>query len=126
MDDATQTQRDWAAGKWSLPLIWITPKVAIVAALFLTVPIRTAIWTTALAWMGIACILNSRRCGRVHCRYTGPFYLLMIIPVLILGTGTVQAGSLAWTIIGALGVFGGIVITWATETNWGRYKGTKI
>jgi len=28
--------------------------------------------------MGTACILNARRCGRTHCRYTGPYYLAMI------------------------------------------------
>jgi len=26
----------------------------------------------AIAWMGSVCIMNSRRCGRVHCRFTGP------------------------------------------------------
>lgn len=50
------------------------------------------IWIVALTWMGTACILNARRCGRTHCRYTGPYYLLMIAPVIVLGSGLVAAG----------------------------------
>lgn len=122
MADTIQRQRDWAAGKWSLSLIWVTPKLAIVAGLFLAVPARTAIWTAALAWMGVACLLNSRRCGRVHCRYTGPFYLCLIVPVLLLGSGVVQAGIFAWLVVGTLGVFGGFLIAFATEATKGRYE----
>jgi hypothetical protein len=46
---------------------------------------RAAVWTAALLWMGTACILNSRRCGRTHCRYTGPYYVAMIAPVITAG-----------------------------------------
>ena len=38
------------------------------AGLFVPIPIRTVIWTAALLWMGVACILNGKRCGRTHCR----------------------------------------------------------
>src|SRR5215472_17682464 len=30
------------------------------------------------------------RCGRTHCRYTGPYYLAMIAPVLVLASGVVS------------------------------------
>ena len=29
-----------------------------------------------LAWMGVACLINSKRCRRVHCAFTGPWFLL--------------------------------------------------
>ena len=61
------------------------------AALFTSVPLRAVVWTVALIWMGVACILNARRCGRTHCRYTGPYYLVMIAPVVLLTSGVVQA-----------------------------------
>lgn len=61
--------------------------MAIVAGLFAAAPVRAAIWTIALAWMGSACILNARRCGRTHCRFTGPYYLATIIPVIGFGSG---------------------------------------
>src|SRR6516225_5941753 len=47
-------------------------KAAIIASLFFPTPARAATWIVALVWMATACILNSRRCGRTHCRYTGP------------------------------------------------------
>lgn len=121
-DIQDQAGRDWAAGSWSLPLVWLTPKLAIIIGAFAPVPVRTAVWVAALAWMGTACIINSRRCGRVHCRYTGPYYLLLIIPVLLFGLGVLQPGIYAWYILGALSIFGVFVITWATETAWGRYE----
>jgi hypothetical protein len=46
--------------------------------------------------MGTACILNAKRCGRTHCRYTGPYYLAMIAPVGLLGSDPVSAGIYAW------------------------------
>jgi hypothetical protein len=37
--------------------------------------------------MGTARMLNARQCGRTHCRYTGPYYLAMIVPVAGVGLG---------------------------------------
>ena len=37
---------------------------------------RPWLWIPALLVMGIACMANAARCGRVHCYFTGPFYLL--------------------------------------------------
>ena len=125
MDEATpagRSERDWASGKLSLPIIWITPKLAILATAFASLPIRTTVWTVALIWMGMACILNSRRCGRVHCRYTGPYYLLVAIPVLFFGTGMGQLATFGWSVLGTLSVLGGVAITWITERWWGRYE----
>ena len=85
-------------------------------------PVRASVWVLALAWMGFACILNSRWCGRVHCRYTGPYYLALTIPVLLLGTGLYQPEAYAWIILGVLSVFGGYLITWVSEAVWGRYR----
>ncbi len=117
-------RNDWAAGLWSYLPAWILPKAAIIATAFLPVPVRMAVWIVALAWMGTACLVNARRCGRVHCRYTGPYYLALTVPVALVGTGVVEAGAYAWIILGALSVGGGYVITWATEAAWGRYEDT--
>jgi hypothetical protein len=67
--------------------------------LLVPVSVRAAIWIVALIWTGTACILNARRCNRTHCRYTGPYYLAMIVPVIALGAGLVTVGILdgfAW------------------------------
>ena len=87
------SMRDWLRSPRTSLLAWWVPHAAIVAGLFVPVPVRAAIWTVALIWMGVACILNARRCGRTHCRYTGPFYLLMIAPLFLLAAGVGSAAG---------------------------------
>src|SRR6058998_521438 len=89
--DTVRTSRDWLRNPRINLLAWWLPKGAIVAGLFVAAPARTAIWVIALVWMGTACILNARQCGRTHCRYTGPYYLAMIVPVLVLASGIIAA-----------------------------------
>ena len=92
------------------------------ATLFASVPLRAVVWTVALVWMGVACILNARRCGRTHCRYTGPYYLAMIAPVVVLASGIVAANFYSWLTLAALIAFGGWIIWWATERAWGKFS----
>src|SRR6266581_7899804 len=82
--DTVQRSRDWLRSPRTNLLAWWLPQAAILAGLLVPVPVRSVIWIIALIWMGTACILNARRCGRTHCRYTGPYYLVMIAPVLML------------------------------------------
>jgi hypothetical protein len=91
------------------------------ASLFIPVPVRAVIWIITLIWMGTACILNARRCGRTHCRYTGPYYLATIAPVLVLASGIVSAGFYGWLVLGVFILAGSKIIWWATEQAWGRF-----
>ena len=118
----TQTSRDWLGSVRTSLLAWWMPKAAILAGLFVPTPIRVVIWTIALIWMGAACILNARQCGRTHCRYTGPYYLAMIVPVLVLGSGVVSAGIYGWIVLGVIIVGGSKLIWWATERAWGKFS----
>jgi hypothetical protein len=95
-NDIVQSSRDWLSSPRTSVLAWWIPKAVIVAALFIPAPARTGVWIIALTWMGTACILNSRRCGRTHCRYTGPYYFAMIAPVLMLASGVISVDSYAW------------------------------
>ena len=103
-------------------LAWWIPKVAIAVALFAPVPLRGAVWIAALIWMGTACILNARRCGRTHCRYTGPYYLTMIVPVSLLASGIVSASIYGWLALALFIIAGGWIIWWATERAWGKFS----
>jgi hypothetical protein len=76
----------------------------------------------ALVWMGTACILNARRSGRTHCRFTGPYYLAMTVPVLVLGSGVATAGPYAWIALAVLILLGDKIIWWATERAWGTFS----
>ena len=101
-------------------LAWWMPKVAILAGLFVAVSVRAVIWIIALIWMGTACILNARRCNRTHCRYTGPYYLAMIVPVLVLGI--VSAGIYNWMFLAMLILGGSWAIWWGTERIRGKFS----
>lgn len=78
----------------------VDPSRRLSCPLFAPVSVRAALWVIAVIWMGTACILNARRCRRTHCRYTGPYYLVMIAPVLVLASGIVSTGYGGWAPIG--------------------------
>jgi len=120
--EAVETSRDWLRSPRTSALAWWLPQGAIVLGLLIPVPIRTSIWIVALIWMGTACILNAKRCGRTHCRYTGPYYLAMIVPVLALGSGILHADFLEWAALAVVTLLGAKVIWWATERAWGTFS----
>ena len=113
---------DWLGSVRTNVLAWWLPTCAMLAGLFVATPARMVIWIVALAWMGTACILNARRCGRMHCRFTGPYYLATILPVLAFGEGIVPSGFYAWLALGAVILLGSMVIWWATERAWGKFS----
>ena len=119
---AYRAARDWAGGVRAYALAWGVPSLAVVAGALVAAPQRTSIWVAALIWMGTACLVNARRCGRTHCRYTGPYYLVLTVPVLLHGFGWSPLGLYAWWILGAAILFGGKIIWWATETAWGKFS----
>ena len=121
-NDALEASNDWLGSAHTHALAWWLPQAAIVAGLIAPVPIRTAIWIIALLWMGTACLLNARRCGRTHCRYTGPYYLAMIVPVLALGSEVVAVGLYGWLVLGVLILAGSKILWWATERAWGKFS----
>ena len=122
MGSVAEPARDWVGRAHTNLLAWWIPQGAMLAGLVLAVPVRTIVWVIALAWMGTACIVNARRCGRTHCRFTGPYYVLMTIPVLLFGSGMVAVGFYAWVVLGAVIIFGSKVIWWATERAWGKFS----
>ena len=122
MASAVQSSRDWLRSPRTNLLAWWIPQAAMLAGLIIPVPVRTVIWIIALIWMGTACILNARRCGRTHCRYTGPYYLAMIAPVLVLASGMVSADLYGWLVLGALILGGSKIIWWTTELAWGKFS----
>jgi len=120
--DIIKTSRDWLRSPRTSALAWWVPKSVIIVSLLLPVPVRTVIWIVALIWMGTACILNARRCGRTHCRYTGPYYLTMIAPVLAISSGWFDADFIAWLVLAVVTLLGGKLIWWSTERAWGKFS----
>ena len=120
--DTDASTRDWLRSPRTSLLGWWVPQAAIVAGLFAPVPVRASAWTIALVWMGVACILNARRCGRTHCRYTGPYYIAMIAPLFLLAAGIDSSTFSGWLILGVVILAGSKIIWWATEHAWGKFS----
>lgn len=113
--------RDWVGYFRSYALAWGLPTVALVVTVFVPPPVRTLIWPISLGWMGTACLANARRCGRTHCRLTGPFFLLMAAAVLSYGVGLLPLGRHGWTWLGATIAMGTALLWSISEALLGRY-----
>ena len=111
---------DWAGAWPSCIIFWGLPSGIMLVATYLEPRQRTMIWTAMLFWMGVACLANARRCGRTHCRFTGPFFILMAASVLALGSGIVDLGQHGWSILSGIILIGAAALCWASEHAWGR------
>ena len=113
-------QRDWAnVGRGQLAG-WGLPVVAMIAAGGLE--LEAVVWPAALAWMGGACLANARRCGRMHCFFTGPFFLAMAALALAVGLDVVSLGARGWDWIGGGTLAGAVLLYFVPERIWGRYR----
>lgn len=105
-------------------LLWGLPA----AIMFLTVCcagsgwIVTITWTLSRAVMGGACLVNARGCGRMHCYFTGPFFLVMAVASLAYGLHWLPLGPHGWLYLGAVLLAGGGLLGFVPEWLWGRYR----
>lgn len=117
-----ETAGDWA-GEWrSLTLLWGLPGAAMLAAAFIRPELRGIVWTIMLLWMGGVCLANARRCSRTHCRFTGPFLLVMAGGVAAYALGILGLGPRGLLILGGIAVAGFAVIWWTSERIWGTFS----
>ncbi len=83
MDKQTCEEKDLARGCLSFLRLWGPP-----IALIILAPIGTGLewwsfrteiilWSIAVAWIGVSCYINGRRCGRVHCKIIGILFPLL-------------------------------------------------
>lgn len=117
--------RDWASDGRVFALLWGAPGAAMLAALLLDAPYRAAVWTLMLGGMGVACLVNARRCGRTHCRVTGPFLLGMAASVAGYGAGLVPLGPNGWAIPGSATAARFAGLCRGSERLWGTFSSAK-
>jgi hypothetical protein len=117
----TTRSRDWARGATAF-FIWWLPGALLLLSVFVGGSYRLALWPAALAWMGVACLLNARNCQRLHCYFTGPYFLLLGLIGVLHGIGTLPLGSYGWAILSAAFVVGGLALTYIPERLHGRYR----
>lgn len=115
-------RKDWVSDHRSYAVAWGLPTVGLIIGAFLSAPIKVTIWSIALVWMGAACLLNARRCGRRHCYLTGPFFLLMAMAVMLHGFDVIWLGDKGFLWLAVTVVIGGYGLLWRLpEYLWGKY-----
>ena len=88
------SRRDLVAG-WLAFLLWGVPIALIITGAFVPTA-RGALWIPSFAVMGVACLVNARQCGRLHCHVTGPLFLLGAIASVL---DAFAIASLDWRLI---------------------------
>lgn len=93
---ATRNKKDLLGSRWAIWFLWIGPWVLILGTGESGTVTHTAAWTVGFTVGGAACLINARRCGRRHCFYTGPAYLLGALASLLYGLGFLPLGPHGW------------------------------
>lgn len=91
-------------------------------------PVRyfVIVWPIVLTVMGLACLLNARRCGRTHCYVTGPFFLLLALVGLLYGLQVVPLGAKGWSMLSMVLVVGTVIFICIPEWLFGRYRSSVV
>lgn len=113
-DDLTQNKR-------LSFLLWKLPVFAFAIGFFTEPVLRTILWIIALSVMGFACLSNARKCGRIHCYFTGPFFLLGAFASLIYGLNIFDF-HIGYGILGISIAIGAYFFRYVPELLWGKYR----
>ena len=65
--------------------------------------------------------MNAARCGRVHCIFMSPFFLVMAVFAVLFGVGIFETNARTWDILGAVTILGAAGIFFGSEAIFGRY-----
>jgi hypothetical protein len=116
--------RDLLRNWWIVAAVYWLPVLVIIASGFLSIGQgwRGVLWAAALTTMSLACLANAIRCGRVHCYFTAPFFLIMAIVAILYGFGVVSLGQLSWNLIGILTLIGFLLLFFVPERLAGTYR----
>ncbi len=80
---AVRTSRDFVRNRKASFLFWRLPALVMVMIAILDIGSEAtgAVWALCLSVFGFGCLSNAMRCGRLHCYFTGPFFLVMAVVV---------------------------------------------
>ncbi len=118
----TSSEKDLLQSRWATWLLWIGPSVLIVSTSSTGNITHTIAWTFALTVGGVACLVNARRSGRLHCFYTGPLYLLAALASLLYALRILLLGQHGWHWILGTAVTVTLLAGCGLEGLLGKYK----
>lgn len=113
---------DWVANKGLFIFSWGLPAILmLITGVMQLAPLITGIiWAGALSWMGLACLKNARQCGRIHCYFSGPYFLVSAAVALAIGLQWIQVVSFNGFSLFLL--VGTPLVCVLPEVVWGTYK----
>ena len=114
------SRRDLVGGVWAL-LLWCLPTALIVVGALIPAA-RAALWIPSFAIMGIACLVNARGCGRLHCFVPGPLFLIASLATTLDAFDVLRVD---WKAI-LIGVGLGTLVAYFLEWRRGKYIGASI
>lgn len=114
------SQRDLVAGRWAI-VLWCVPTAVVLAGVLLP-NVRALLWIPSFAIMGLACLVNARGCGRLHCFVTGPLFLIASVATGLDAFSVISIGW-KWILVGT-GV--GTVLAYSLEWIRGKYVAMSV
>jgi peptidoglycan/LPS O-acetylase OafA/YrhL len=114
-------ESDLLSSRWAMLLLWAVPWVSIIITANNDDLIRTFVWTLGFGVMGVACLINARRCGRLHCFYTTPLFFLAALASLLYGVHILPLGRYGWDWILGVTVAGSLIACCVLERIVGKY-----
>jgi hypothetical protein len=107
---------DWARGGKAL-LIW-GPAVVLIISGDYWVDAQPWLWFAGFLVAGVACLANAARCGRWHCYFTGPLFLLAAVYSVLVAFKLVPMNENAFLTV----VVGAALLAKLSEVFLGRYR----
>jgi hypothetical protein len=88
------TRNDWVTRPGAGVFWWCLPLCIGCASNSFALPARdlALIWMVSFVWMGTGCVLNARRCHRLHCYISGPVFLLGAAALGLFAAGLLAFG----------------------------------
>ncbi|KMP12587.1 hypothetical protein UZ36_00570 [Candidatus Nitromaritima sp. SCGC AAA799-C22] len=121
METGPAKNLDWITKPGEFFIAWGLPIFALVLSVAVFEGLKEVVWPVSLAWMGIGCLMNAKRCHRRHCFYTGPFFLVLALVSFLHGWKIFSFGPYGWSWIGGTFLLGGLSLTYISELIFGKY-----
>lgn len=101
-------------------VLWCLPLCLGFGATLLRLPIQVEalVWMIVFVWMGAGCVLNARRCHRLHCYISGPIFLFGAAAAGLLASGFLGSTHFNYIVDVTLVL---ALLSFVPEMTWRKY-----